>query len=117
MAHPPATAHGDAHHVAHGEHDHPKPKQYIQIAAILTAITIVEVALLYLPEMGVPVGGTFLVILFAILSIAKFLLVVGYFMHLKFDPLFFRWAFGFALLMALMIGTAFVALFHGMYPF
>ena len=117
MAHPPSTAHGDGHHAAHEEHNHPQPKQYIQIAAILTVITIVEVALLYLPEMGVPIGGMWLTIMFAVLSVAKFLLVVGYFMHLKFDPPFFRWMFGFALIVALTVATAFIALFHGMYPF
>ena len=115
-SHHPA-AHSDGHHMAHEEHNHPTPKLYIQIAVLLTIITIVEVVLLYLPDMGVPVSGMVLVILFAGLSVAKFLIVVGYYMHLKFDPPFFRRMFGFALFVALSIATAFVALFHGMYPF
>lgn len=107
----------DARHMAHDEHAHPTPKLYIQIAVVLTIITIVEVILLYLPDWGIPVSGTVLVILFAGLSVAKFLIVVGYYMHLKFDPPFFRRMFGFALFVALSVATAFIALFHGMYPF
>ena len=117
MASHDTVAHSDAQHMAHDEHNHPTPKLYIQIAVLLTIITIVEVVLLYLPDMGVPVGGTVLVILFAGLSVAKFLVVVGYYMHLKFDPPFFRRIFGFALFVALTVATAYIALFHGMYPF
>lgn len=115
-AHHDSPAHSDAHHVAHDEHAHPTAKVYIQIAVILTIITIIEVAILYLPDMGVPIGGTPLVIMFAILSVGKFLLVVGWYMHLKFDPPLYRRMFGFALVVALTVATAFIALFHGMYP-
>lgn len=117
MASHETAPHSDAQHMAHDEHAHPTPKLYIQIAVLLTIITIVEVVLLYLPDMGLPVSGTVLVILFAALSVAKFLIVVGYYMHLKFDPPFFRRMFGFALFVALTVATAFIALFHGMYPF
>ncbi len=114
--HHESPAHSDAHHLAHDEHAHPTPKTYIQIAVILTVITIVEVILLYLPEWGLPVSGTVLVILFALLSVAKFLIVVGWYMHLKFDPPMYRRMFGFALVVALTVATAFIALFHGIYP-
>ena len=116
MVHHESPAQSDAHHLAHDEHAHPTPKVYIQIAVILTAITIVEVALLYLPSWGVPLSPSLLVIFFAGLSVAKFLIVVGWYMHLKFDPPFFRRMFGFALFVALTVATAFIALFHGMYP-
>jgi cytochrome c oxidase subunit 4 len=114
--HHESPAQSDLQHLAHEEHNHPTPKLYIQIAVVLTIITIVEVVLLYLPEWGVPVSGMVLVVLFAILSVAKFLFVVGWYMHLKFDPPMYRRMFGFALVVALTIATAVIALFHGMYP-
>ena len=112
-----APAHGDAHNAAHDTHGHPTAKLYIQIAVLLTIITLVEVFLLYLPDMGIPVSGTVLVVIFGLLSVLKFLVVVGWYMHLKFDPMFFRAIFAFALIVALTVATAFIALFHGMYPF
>ena len=112
-----AHAHGDAHAVAHDSHAHPTAKTYIEIAVILTAITVLEVFLLYLPDMGIAVSGSFLVVVFGLLSVTKFLIVVGWYMHLKFDPVFFRAIFAFALVVALTVATAFIALFHGMYPF
>jgi cytochrome c oxidase subunit 4 len=56
-----------------------------------------------------------LVPIFAVLSIAKFVMVVGWYKHLKFDDPFFLRMFTFALVIALTIATAFVALFHGIY--
>jgi cytochrome c oxidase subunit 4 len=114
--HHESPAQSDAHHMAHDEHAHPTPKVYIQIAVILTIITAIEVFVLYLPDMGVPISGPAMVIIFAILSVAKFLIVVGWYMHLKFDPPMYRRMFGFALFVALTVATAFIALFHGMYP-
>lgn len=112
-----SPAHGEVHHGTHDAHAHPTPKLYIQLAVLLTVITLIEVFLLYLPDMGVPVGGSLLVIIFGLLSVLKFLVVVGWYMHLKFDPVFFRGVFAFALVVALTVATAFIALFHGMYPF
>jgi cytochrome c oxidase subunit 4 len=111
-----SLAQSDAHHLAHDEHAHPTAKVYIQIAIVLTIITAVEVFVLYLPEMGLEVSGKVLVTIFAVLSLTKFLLVVGWYMHLKFDPPMYRRIFGFALVVALTVATAFIALFHGMYP-
>ena len=114
--HHESTAESDARHMAHDEHAHPTAKVYIQIAVILTIITAVEVFVLYLPEMGLDISGSILVAMFLVLSVAKFLLVVGWYMHLKFDPPMYRRMFGFALVVALTVATAFIALFHGMYP-
>ena len=71
-------------------HDHPSDKKYIQIAIILTIVTIVEVAIYYVDWMhdsGVLVPSLF------VLSIAKFVTVIGYYMHLKFDDPRFRYMF------------------------
>jgi cytochrome c oxidase subunit 4 len=46
------------------------------------------------------------------LSICKFVLVVGYFMHLKFDNRLFTYIFGFGLAIALSVVLSLIALFH-----
>jgi len=42
-------------------------------------------------------------------------LVVGFYMHLKFDDPFFLRLFAFALIIAMTVVTAIIALFHGLY--
>lgn len=84
----------------HGEHAHPTERKYIQIAIILTFITIVEVAIYYIDWMhdsGVLVPALF------VLSAAKFVTVIGYYMHLKFDAPFFRYLFLAGLIGALAV--------------
>jgi len=72
------TMHGVVDH--HDEHAHPGERTYIKVAVVLATITVVEVAIYY---MGLP--HWFLVTALLILSAVKFSIVVGYFMHLKFD--------------------------------
>lgn len=107
--------HTSDHTAVAGGHAHPTPKLYIQIAVVLAIITAIEVFVLYLPDLGLTWFRPFLVPIFAVLSIFKFVMVVGWYMHLKFDDPFFLRIFGFALIIALTVGTAFIALFHGMY--
>ncbi|MGH2751388.1 MAG: cytochrome C oxidase subunit IV family protein [Actinomycetota bacterium] len=75
---------------------HPGPGQYVKIAVILAIITLIEVAIFYIEALQ----GIIVPLLIA-LSLAKFVMVVGYFMHLKFDSKLFRYLFvtglGFAL--------------------
>ena len=66
------------------EHNHPGPRQYVIIGAILAIITLIEFGVFYL-ELD-PAFMTWVILL---LSTSKFLLVVGYFMHLKFDDVRF----------------------------
>ncbi len=108
MAHRPP----DAPHMTHqptDDHGHPSARQYIIIAGILAVITLIEVAAFYIP--GIPTWA--LIAGLIILSAGKFVLVVGYYMHLKFDSRIITGVFGFALLIGLAIATAFIALFHG----
>ncbi len=83
-------------------HEHPTEAKYIQIAIILTIITVVEVAIYYLESME-----SILVPTLIVLSTIKFITVVGYFMHLKFDDKRLAWIFagGMALALAIYIGT------------
>ena len=68
----------DLHHEA--EHDHPGEATYIKVAAILTAVTIAEVAIYYIDAVR-----DVLVPMLIIMSVGKFIAVIMYFMHLKFD--------------------------------
>jgi cytochrome c oxidase subunit 4 len=85
---------------------HPTSARYIAIALILAAITIVEVVIVYLDFLS-PV----LLPLLAVLSIAKFAMVVMYFMHLKFDDRLFSVLFVGGLLLATGVLVALMTLF------
>lgn len=101
-----------SHAPAHGGHDaheghHPTPADYVRIAIILSIITIVEVIIYYIPQMrGI------LVPILLLLSIVKFLAVVGYFMHLKNDKRLFRLSFAAALVLSLAVFLAMLAMFN-----
>jgi cytochrome c oxidase subunit 4 len=80
-------------------------KQYIVIAAILALITAAEVTLTYMD-----IGAFFLPALL-ILMVAKFLMVVSYFMHLKFDNRLFSFLFYMGLLLAVGVYATALATF------
>lgn len=64
---------------------HPTPKQYVQIALFLALLTGIEVALFYVEEgvgaIGPKVTGPILILL----SFIKFVIVVGWYMHLRYE--------------------------------
>jgi cytochrome c oxidase subunit 4 len=64
-------------------HAHPTPGQYWKIAAFLAAVTAVEVAMFYL-DRQLDLGFLNAAILI-VLSAVKFLVVVGWFMHVRFE--------------------------------
>jgi cytochrome c oxidase subunit 4 len=68
-------------------HEHPTWKQYRWVALILTVITALEVWAYYLPPL---VASPFFVPLLLIMSAAKFIIVVMFYMHLKYDNRLFR---------------------------
>src|SRR5215831_18732440 len=70
------------------EHAHPGARQYLGIAAVLTIITAIEVAVFYIPAMHSMMVPTLLT-----LSALKFALVAMFYMHLKFDHRLFSWLF------------------------
>jgi cytochrome c oxidase subunit 4 len=80
-------------------------RQHLMIGAMLTVITIIELAVSY-SDMG-----DVMIPLLLALSAIKFATVVAYFMHLRFDsPLFARMFVG-SFLLALAILIAFLGLF------
>ncbi|MEA2521410.1 MAG: cytochrome c oxidase subunit [Actinomycetota bacterium] len=68
----------DAHHGAHG--GHPSVKEYIRIGLILAVLTSLEIIAKY-----ANLGSATLIVTLLGLAAVKFILVVMYFMHLKFD--------------------------------
>jgi cytochrome c oxidase subunit 4 len=77
-----ATAH-DSHEVHAAHHDDGKFHVFVQIAMILAVITGVEIVLIYLP-----LAKWLIVSTLVFLSVVKFLMVIFWFMHLKFDKAF-----------------------------
>jgi cytochrome c oxidase subunit IV len=123
-AHPEPAHHAPAHGTSHGdghgaaahpvEHAHPGSRTYITIALILTVITAIEVAVYYIPAL-LP----FIFPILLVLSAIKFVLVVGWFMHLKFDHISYTWYFGGGLALALTIVLSLIVLqiaTHGLSP-
>jgi cytochrome c oxidase subunit 4 len=76
---------------------HASTTTYLVVAAILTVFTIIEVGVFYVPAMQPILAPTLL-----ILSATKFTLVVGFYMHLKYDHTLFRAVF----VLPLVIATA-----------
>ncbi len=66
-------------------HAHPTPRDYWLIALILGVITGAEVAVTYIDALDSVVAP-----LLIAMSAAKFTIVVGYFMHLKFEQRIYR---------------------------
>lgn len=88
------------------EHKHPTEGDYVKIAIILAVITAAEVAVYYLD-----ISTGVLIAALVPMMVAKFAIVAGYFMHLKFDsPLFTRMFVGglaFATVIYVVMLTAF----------
>lgn len=79
---------------------------YVRIALILAAITALEVSTYY-----VDFGPLFLPALI-IMMVIKFIMVVSYFMHLKFDNKLFSWVFYTGLILAIGVYCLALATFH-----
>jgi cytochrome c oxidase subunit 4 len=89
----------------HSENHGMSDAGYIRIAAILAAITALEVSTVY-----VDFGPLFLPALL-IMMVVKFIMVVSYFMHLKFDNKLFSLMFYAGLVLAVGVYAAFLATF------
>jgi len=93
------------------QQEHPSPATYLKIAVILTVITAVEVAIYYIPAMrGI------LVPLLLVFSAVKFLTVVGWYMHLRMDPVIYSRLFYAPLVLAIVMTTVLMLLFGHFLP-
>ncbi|HEV8311220.1 MAG TPA: cytochrome C oxidase subunit IV family protein [Methylomirabilota bacterium] len=89
MSTPPSAFHQvDAAQAAGAEHPPAGPRTYLAIAAFLVLLTIMEVAVFYIHALA-PV----LVPVLIFLSLAKFALVAMFYMHLRFDHVWFSYLF------------------------
>jgi len=71
--------------MSNAPHAHPTPRDYWLIALILAVITGAEVAVTYIDALDSVVAP-----LLIAMSAAKFTIVVGYFMHLKYEQRIYR---------------------------
>ncbi len=86
---------------------HATTMTYLVVAAILTVITVVEVGVFYMPAMKPVLAPVLLV-----LSSTKFALVVGFYMHLRYDHNLFRAVFALPLLIAAAVIVGLLFLFR-----
>ena len=105
------------HETEHSGGGHPTLGQYIVIAILLFAITIVEfVIIMDFPGerekvISDALGQPSTTILLFLLSGIKFAIVILFYMHLKFDNKLFFWTFVAGMTLALMVGLALIGLF------
>lgn len=95
-----------SHADAHGEGGHASVGFYWMIGIILAVLTGLEVGAYYME-----LGSVEVPILLG-LSIAKFALVVMFFMHLKFDSKIFTGLFVAGLVLAVFMVSALMMLYH-----
>ena len=107
-ANPPTAAHAAAHGHAATEHEHPSPATYLKVFGILTLITIIEVVAYYIPAL---VESPVFVPALLAMSAAKFVIVVMFYMHLKYDHKLFRALFTGPLIIAFATILALLLLF------
>ncbi|HTO11163.1 MAG TPA: cytochrome C oxidase subunit IV family protein [Candidatus Binatia bacterium] len=85
--------------------EHSSVATYVRVALILTAVTALEVGVIYIRFLT-PI----VVPLLLVMATAKFVLVVMFFMHLRYDPRSLTAVFVGPLIMATLLGLALIAL-------
>ena len=79
--------------------EHPTPKRYVQIAIVLGVLTAIEIALYYTED----IVGVFTDPILIILAVGKFIIVVGWFMHLRFESKMVNRFFAGGMILALFL--------------
>ena len=86
-------------HAEGGEHgSHPTDMQYVIIAAILAALTAIEVSVSYIKSLGDAAAPVLLT-----LAAVKFFMVAAFFMHLRFDNRVLRRLFLTGIILAIIV--------------
>ena len=98
-----------AEHEQQVHEHHPGPRQYVLIGFILAVLTAAEVGAFYIDATSALVVSILLTF-----SFAKFVLVVGFFMHLKFDDRRFLALFVFPFIVMVSIMVALLAMFDNL---
>ena len=102
-----APSHSAGGHAEDHGHDESKFQIYVQIAMLLAVITGIEIVAVYLPF-----AKWILVTSLVVLSAVKFLFVIFYFMHLRWDKPFCTILFFIGLVIAGGTAWALIALFQ-----
>jgi cytochrome c oxidase subunit 4 len=98
----------DEHATSHAGHPHPSDRTYVGIALLLALITAAEVVTFYVED----TVGSLLVPILIVMMIAKFAIVAGYFMHLRFDSNLFTRLFVSGLVLAVGVYLTTLAVFE-----
>ncbi|MGH7475794.1 MAG: cytochrome C oxidase subunit IV family protein [Longimicrobiales bacterium] len=98
---------GQAAHREPAAPHHPTWKFYVLIGVVLTVITAMEVAIFYIEALQ-----AVLVPLLLVLSGAKFIMVVLFYMHLKFDSKVLSGVFAAPLLLGVLVVVSLIVLFN-----
>ncbi|HVX29895.1 MAG TPA: cytochrome C oxidase subunit IV family protein [Nitrolancea sp.] len=93
--------------VSHHAHELPGPRTYLIIAVILAIFTVVETATYY-----INISEYIITIALLIFMTCKFVLVVGYYMHLKFEKRLLPAVFTVGILTSLGGMLAMIAMYH-----
>ena len=99
-------AHASGDHAREDHARHPSPKVYVLIGLILTIVTAVEIAVYYIDALND--WSTAIIIP---LSMSKFLLVVMFYMHLRFDNRLLTAVFAACGVLAIAVIVSLVILF------
>lgn len=91
-------------------HGHPTAGKYLQVAAILGILTLIEVGIYYVESLG-----PLLPIILLVLAATKFVTVVMYYMHLKYDGRLMQTLFAGPFIIAAGILFTLMALFLQFY--
>ena len=96
--------------VAHAEEHHPPShtRLYINIFFVLFALTMIEVFASYLTDVGVPLWGEIAALI--LLAVIKGVLVVMFYMHLRFDSRWFSSLFATGVIIAVFMVITFLLL-------
>jgi cytochrome c oxidase subunit IV len=90
---------------AHAGAEHASVATYVKVALVLTGITVIEVVAIYIQFLTPIINPTLFV-----LSLAKFALVVLFFMHLRYDSRILTTLFVGPMVIAVAIVLALIAL-------
>ena len=100
--------------IMHDQHSHPvgATKTYWIIGIVLVLVTVLEVSAYFFEDFYGPLATPTVLILSAV----KFILVVAFYMHLKYDSKVFSGIFLFPLALAALVIGALIMLYHVLHP-
>ena len=87
--------------MVHSEEKHASVKTYVILAVVLCLITFVEWVIFKIDSLRT--NASFMLPVLSVLSLAKFTMVCGWYMHLRYDHKMLMKVFGFSAMLASLI--------------